>query len=76
MKNIKIGYVLISKSDGSQSLDLQLNALTKDGVVVNNIYGDQILSAKEKERWIKKLLKSFKKKDSLIEWKFYRLKKI
>ena len=35
-----IGYMRVSKSDGSQSLDLQRDALLKAGVDASRIYQD------------------------------------
>ena len=40
MKNILIGYMRVSKSDGSQSLDLQKDSLIKEGVNIDRIYKD------------------------------------
>ena len=37
---MQIGYVRISKTDGSQNLDLQKDELTKVGVLKENIYED------------------------------------
>ena len=36
-----IGYARVSKSDGSQVLDLQLDRLIKAGVKEENIYSDR-----------------------------------
>jgi predicted site-specific integrase-resolvase len=33
-----IGYARVSKADGSQALDLQIDALKKAGVKANHIY--------------------------------------
>jgi DNA invertase Pin-like site-specific DNA recombinase len=37
---VDIGYIRVSKSDGSQSLDLQLDALINAGVDSKRIYKD------------------------------------
>jgi predicted site-specific integrase-resolvase len=37
-----IGYARVSKSDGSQVLDLQIDALIKAGVQKENIYSDRV----------------------------------
>jgi predicted site-specific integrase-resolvase len=42
-----IGYARVSKSDGSQVLDLQIDALIKAGVQKENIYSDKAARAKE-----------------------------
>ncbi|HKL46293.1 MAG TPA: recombinase family protein, partial [Roseovarius sp.] len=36
-----IGYARVSKADGSQSLDLQRDALIEAGVAADGIYEDQ-----------------------------------
>ena len=36
-----IGYARVSKADGSQVLDLQIDALIEAGVAKNRIYHDQ-----------------------------------
>lgn len=48
-----IGYVRVSKSDGSQSLDLQSDALFSAGVDNERIYKD--LSSGRKDGWIRLL---------------------
>ena len=35
-----IGYARVSKADGSQSLDLQRDALQADGVAAGHVYHD------------------------------------
>ena len=42
-----IGYVRISKADGSQVLDLQKDALIQAGVKPNDIYEDMASGKKE-----------------------------
>ncbi len=44
---MKIGYARVSKSDGSQSLDLQHDALKKAGVTKKNIYHDTASGKKD-----------------------------
>ena len=43
-----IRYARVSKSDGSQPLDLQLDALIEDGVSPENIYQDESLGKNTK----------------------------
>lgn len=38
---MNIGYARVLKADGSQTLDLQLDALIENGVEENNIYSDK-----------------------------------
>ncbi|MFT6332500.1 MAG: DNA invertase Pin-like site-specific DNA recombinase [Lentimonas sp.] len=50
-KNLRImliGYCRISKSDGSQTLNLQHDALIEAGVLSQNIYSDKISGVKNK----------------------------
>ena len=42
-----IGYARVSKSDGSQVLDLQYDALIKAGVLEEYIYIDKISGSKD-----------------------------
>ncbi len=42
-----IGYARVSKSDGSQVLDLQMDALIKAEVQKENIYSDKASGVKE-----------------------------
>lgn len=37
---VLVGYMRVSKSDGSQTLDLQKDALLKAGIVEERIYHD------------------------------------
>ena len=50
-----IGYARVSKSDNSQVLDLQIDALTNSGVKEENIYSDKISGSKDErpglENW-------------------------
>jgi len=38
---MKLGYARISKADGSQTLDLQLDALTAAGIATGQVYKDE-----------------------------------
>lgn len=38
---MKLGYARISKADGSQSLDLQMDALAAADVALDHIYKDE-----------------------------------
>jgi len=44
---MEIGYIRVSKTDGSQNLDLQKDALINAGVKPNNIYEDQASGKKD-----------------------------
>jgi predicted site-specific integrase-resolvase len=45
LRNMLIGYARVSKADGSQSLDLQHDALRAAGVEQDNIYEDRASGA-------------------------------
>ena len=57
-----IGYARVSKSDNSQVLDLQIDALVNAGVKEENIYSDKISGSKdENERpWLKRMKEDIK----------------
>jgi len=68
-----IGYARVSKSDGSQVLDLQIDALIKAGVQKENIYTDRASGAKEDRVGLEHCLKALRKDDILVVWKLDRL---
>ena len=41
LRHMLIGYTRVSKADGSQSLDLQRDALRADGVDAGHVYHDE-----------------------------------
>ena len=68
-----IGYMRVSKADGSQSLDLQKDALLKAGVLEAQIYHDYASGKKDDRPGLKNCLKALRKEDTLIVWKLDRL---
>lgn len=68
-----IAYARISKSDGSQTLDLQTDALLESGVLPNNIYHDKASGKKEERAGLESCLKSLRSGDTLVVWKLDRL---
>ncbi len=68
-----IGYARVSKSDGSQVLDLQIDALIKEGVKKENIYTDKASGAKEDRVGLEHCLKALRADDILVVWKLDRL---
>ena len=70
---MQIGYVRISKTDGSQNLDLQKDALLKSGVIEENIYEDLGSGKKDNREGLASCLKSLREKDVLVVWKLDRL---
>ncbi|MCX7546254.1 recombinase family protein [Marinicella gelatinilytica] len=70
---MKIGYARISKADGSQQLDLQIDALKEAGVSESNIYSDQVSGKNDNRPGLDSCLKALRKNDTLIVWKLDRL---
>lgn len=68
-----IGYARVSKADGSQSLDLQHDALTLGGVDVANCYSDRASGKKDVRPGLEACLKSLRTGDTLVIWKLDRL---
>ena len=68
-----IGYMRISKADGSQTTDLQLDALVDAGVDPENIYEDSASGAKDDRPDLAACLKALRAGDTLVVWKLDRL---
>ena len=61
-----IGYARVSKADGSQSLDLQRDALIASGVEENQIYSDLASGKKDDRAGLEACLKALREGDVLI----------
>jgi DNA invertase Pin-like site-specific DNA recombinase len=70
---MQIGYARVSKADGSQALDLQIDALKKAGVKANHIYQDKASGKHDDRPGLVACLKALRKGDLLIVWKLDRL---
>ena len=70
---MQIGYARVSKADGSQTVDLQLDALIAAGVEKDQIYTDQASGKKDDRPGLDACLKSLRKGDTLLVWKLDRL---
>lgn len=68
-----IGYARVSKSDGSQLLDLQKDALLKAGVDQAYIYQDLASGRKDDRPGLKACLKALQPGNTLVVWKLDRL---
>ena len=68
-----IGYARVSKSDNSQVLDLQIDALTNSGVKEENIYSDKISGSKDERPGLENCLKALRLDDILVVYKLDRL---
>ena len=68
-----LGYVRVSKSDGSQNLDLQQDALKAYGVEEENIYSDYVSGKLDDRPDLQACLKALRTGDTLVVWKLDRL---
>ena len=68
-----VGYMRVSKADGSQSTDLQRDALIVAGVDQANLYEDQASGKKDDRPQLAACLKALRKGDTLLVWKLDRL---
>lgn len=68
-----IGYARISKTDGSQVLDLQKDALLEAGIAVEHIYSDQASGKRDDRPGLASCLKALREGDVLVVWKLDRL---
>ena len=70
---MKIGYARVSKSDGSQVVDLQTDALIEHGVNSEHIYTDYTSGRGIDRPGLESCLKALRKGDLLVIWKLDRL---
>ncbi len=68
-----IGYMRVSKSDGSQVLNLQQDALLAAGVLSEQIYKDFASGKNDNRQGLIACLKAVRKGDTLVVWKLDRL---
>lgn len=68
-----IGYMRVSKADGSQATDLQLDALVAAAVAAEHIYEDMASGRKDDRPGLASCLKALRQGDTLVVWKLDRL---
>ena len=68
-----IGYMRVSKADGSQATDLQRDALIAAGVDPVHLYEDQASGMREDRPGLTSCLKALRTGDTLVVWKLDRL---
>ena len=68
-----IGYMRVSKSDGSQVLDLQRDALLAAGVTEERLYEDLASGRKDDRPGLVACLKALQPGNTLVIWKLDRL---
>jgi len=70
---VLIGYMRVSKADGSQVLDLQRDALIAAGVPSSRLYEDQASGKQDNRPGLAACLKALREGDTLLVWKLDRL---
>ena len=74
MTGAKIGYARVSKTDTAQSLDMQLDAFKKEGILdVNNIYTEHASGADDSRVELNACLRALRAGDTLVLWRLDRL---
>ena len=68
-----VGYMRVSKSDGSQTLDLQRDALRAAGVEAQYVYEDHASGSQDDRPGLEAMLKALREGDTLVVWKLDRL---
>jgi DNA invertase Pin-like site-specific DNA recombinase len=70
---VLIGYMRVSKADGSQVLDLQRDALLAAGVTNGRLYEDLASGRRDDRTGLAACTKALRKGDTLVVWKLDRL---
>ncbi len=70
---MQIGYIRVSKNDGSQVFDLQQDALVGAGIDPERIYKDQASGRKDDRPGLQTCLKALQPGNTLVVWKLDRL---
>ena len=73
MSAVLVGYMRVSKADGSQTTDLQRDALLAAGVGPEALYEDKASGAKDDRPQLAACLKALRSGDTLMVWKLDRL---
>ncbi|MGH3573446.1 MAG: recombinase family protein [Pseudonocardiaceae bacterium] len=68
-----VGYMRVSKADGSQTLDLQRDALLAAGVDDGHLYDDHASGRTDARPGLISCLKALRAGDTLVVWKLDRL---
>lgn len=70
---VLIGYMRVSKADGTQATDLQRDALLAAGVEPDQLYEDHASGKKDDRPQLLACLKALRSGDTLVVWKLDRL---
>jgi DNA invertase Pin-like site-specific DNA recombinase len=68
-----VGYMRVSKADGSQATDLQRDALLTAGVDSRHLYEDTASGKRDDRPGLAACLKALREGDTLLVWKLDRL---
>jgi DNA invertase Pin-like site-specific DNA recombinase len=68
-----VGYMRVSKADGSQTVDLQRDALLAAGVDADHLYDDHASGRRDDRPGLAACLKALREGDTLVVWKLDRL---
>lgn len=72
-KELLIGYIRVSKADGSQTVNLQRDALIEVGIDPDRIYKDLASGSKDNRPGLRECLKALQPGNTLVVWKLDRL---
>src|SRR5262249_31284032 len=72
-RGMHLGYMRVSKADGSQALDLQRDALRAAGVRPQPLYEDLASGGRDDRPGLAACLKALREGDVLVVWKLDRL---
>jgi DNA invertase Pin-like site-specific DNA recombinase len=70
---MQLGYLRVSKADGSQALDLQRDALLAGGIEAAHFYQDRASGRRDDRPGLAACLKALRQGDVLVAWKLDRL---
>jgi len=70
---VLIGYIRVSKADGSQGTDLQRDALQAAGIGDDRFYEDHASGKRDNRPGLDACLKALRESDTLVIWKLDRL---
>ncbi|MGP0048359.1 MAG: recombinase family protein [Solirubrobacteraceae bacterium] len=68
-----VGYMRVSKADGSQTTNLQRDALLAAGVDADHLYDDHASGRRDDRPGLTACLKALRADDTLVVWKLDRL---
>lgn len=68
-----MGYMRVSKNDGSQTVDLQRDALIEAGVTSDRFYQDLASGKRDNRPGLQECLKALQPGNTLVVWKLDRL---